>query len=258
MSTKIYNGFRLKGVRTLDKAFFMMPELRKPIRAAAELQAAKLLVMRASYIYDEATYLGEKQGMSALKKAYGDIWAGLRESARTRERDYFDLGFDLSLAVTTDKNVIGMAFGNNDIKKAFFALEPVADYSYWDNTDEPDDVTPKDWAKRRGHWNEVLGVSSVPAQSMFNITFVPEYEFPYPDRELVAQQSITFERRLQKLGEAITIARAKEELKLDTTGAVIQFMMQKSAFKPRLEAVIEEIKDKLQPTLTLEELQETI
>lgn len=259
MSMKIYNGFKLKGVRSLDKAFFLMRDIRKPIQEAAELLAAKMLATRACFIYDEATVTGTELGMSALMKTRREIDDSLRESSIDRRRCYYDLGFDMALAVTTDKKVIGMVFcESNDLKDKFFALDTVIKYRYWDNSDKPDYASELEWTKRRGHWNEVLSDSAVPAQNMFTMQFLPEYQFPYPDKEDVAKQIITFDHRLQKLAERITISKASEELNLQSPSAIMQFIMQKSEFTPRLEAETEALREKIKPTLTIEDLQEKI
>lgn len=259
MSTKIHNGFKLKGIKTLDKAFFLMPELRKTIQAAVLQRTAKLLAERACFIYDEATMKGETLGLPALAVARRAIDEDLMESGKQRRRCYYDLGFDVSLAITTDKTVIGMVFcEDRDIRKLFFEHESVEEYAYYDNTDEPDDMPVKEWRKRRGHWNEVLGASSVPAETMFNIRFVQEYTLPYPDRELVESNIISFEKRLHHVAERITMDKACEKFELTTPGSVMAFMMRNPEYKIMLDAEKSTLADRLKQQLTIEDLQENI
>lgn len=259
MSTEIYNGFKLvRGVKSLDKAFYMMQDIRVAAQGVASSEAARMLAMRACCIYDDHAAFGTEVGKSALEAASDAIHADLEEGAKTRRKSYYDLEFGLAIGITSDKTVIGIVYGTNAALRNVLMSHPdVAEYGYWNNTDAPDGITRKEWAKRRGHWNEVLP-DGIPAREMFNITFVPEYTLPFPEKEDVAKQIVTFDKRLQRVVEKSTMAKAVEELQLDTPAKVIQYRMSGSDYDTRLEAEKVLISSKLKQDLTIEDLLEKI
>lgn len=256
MSTKIYNGFRMKGVRSLDKAFHSIKALRKTAEEAANKEAAKLLANAAANKYDLAIASGGKP-QNVMLEAYRDISDALFEDAKERKRCYFDLGLSVALAVTHSKAVIGIVYSENrSMLKSFMANENIVDYSYWNNTDEPDDVSALEWSKRRGHWNEVLEIG-IPAMEMFNVTLVNEYQFPYPDKELVEQYIPTFEKRLPIVAELSTMEKIRKNLDLMTPGAIIRYVMNNPEYKELLEAETARLSTVLKKDLTLKDLQES-
>lgn len=261
MSTKIYDGFKLsRRFNSLDKAFYMMQDLRKEARYVSEAETAKMLAMHACCIYDDYTIFGYDAslvGKSPLQAARNAIDDELEDAAKTRRKSYYDLEFGVALGVTNDKTVIGILYGTNpEMRKLLLNRPDVMDYGYWDNSDEPDNVTAKDWAKRRGHWSEVLR-DGIPAQEMFNITFHPEYTLPYVEKEDVAKQLVTFEKRLQRVAEQSTMAKAVEELNLDSRYKVIQYRMG-GDYEPRLDAEKVLLSEKMKKDLTIEDLLEKI
>jgi len=258
MSTKIYDGFKLsRRVNSLDKAFYMMQDLRKEARYVSEVETARMLAMHACCIYDDHTVFGTPVGKSPLQAARDAIDNDLEDAAKIRRKSYYDLEFGVALGVTNDKTVIGILYSTNpEMRKLLLNHPDVMDYGYWDDSDEPDNVTSKDWAKRRGHWNEVLR-DGIPAQEMFNITFHPEYVLPYVEKEDVAKQLVTFEKRLQRVAEQSTMAKAVEELNLDSRYKVIQYRMG-GDYETRLDAEKVLLSEKMKHDLTIEDLLEKI
>lgn len=258
MSTKIYNGFKLKSIKSLDKAFFFVKEMRPQIKEAVELQFSKQVAERSCLVYDEAMLFDKELGHSAMAHTLKEIDDELFESRKSRRKSYYDFGVELSLAVTSDKSVIGIIFcESNEVRNTFFGLKGVVKYPYWDSTDKPEDVSIQEWSRRRGHWNEVLSIG-IPAHEMFSIRLFDEYTMIVPNKDEISKQIITFERRLQKIAERSTIEKVYAEKSLESPRDIIRFLMNSPEFPARVEAEKEELKKKLKPTLTIEDLIEKI
>ena len=97
----------------------------------------------------------------------------------------------------------------------------------------------------------------IPAQEMFNITFHPEYTLPHVEKEDVAKQLVTFEKRLQRVAEQSTMAKVVEELNLDSQLKVIQYRMS-GDYELRLDAEKALLSEKMKQDLTIEDLLEKI
>lgn len=53
----------------------------------------------------------------------------------------------LALVITEDE----------EVKEMFVEMEEIEEYPYWDNTDRPDNMTDKEWEKRRDEWDKTIG-----------------------------------------------------------------------------------------------------
>lgn len=253
MSTKIYNGFKLKGFKSLDRAFHLMAEHRANMQAAASNEAARMLAERACTLYDELYLSGSPMERPALAQAYDDIDTNLLAAEKHRAKSYYDLDVSVALASTSNHTVIGILFcGNDRLRRKFFSLPAVVEYGYWDNSDPPEDVSNLEWNKRRGQWNEVLR-DGIPAQEMFNMVFVPEYRMIYPPLDIIASKITQFDKRLQVAAEKITMRKVSDELQLDSPGKLVSYRMS-GDFDRRVEEEKPLLASKLKPTITIEDL----
>jgi hypothetical protein len=80
-------------------------------------------------------------------------------------------------------------------REAIESFPEVKNYPYWDNTDQPDDMTMKQWFRRGDEWNRALKAhpSQIPAMSGFRVDLVPPGFFPEPEEIIKAMPSL--ERR---------------------------------------------------------------
>ncbi len=258
MSVKIYNGFRLKGIKSLDKAFVEMQTLRPIIQQAAQVETSKMLAGLATKFYDDVSLYEKPLGDSALMSALDNVTAALKESAAERAASPYDLSFSLTLGVTSDRHVIGILFcTNRPLCKLFRSLPLYEEYGYWNNTDRPEGVTLRRWNKRSDDWEEVLP-TGIPSESMFSIEFVPEYSVGFPQRELVQQHIPTFEYRLQRALEAYTMSNVVAEFGFTTASEMAKFRSTGDRYQNRLELYRPFVTERLKQDLTAEILLEKI
>ena len=165
MSTKIYNGFRWDVAdwqEALVKAFVFKPVLD---RYAQE-------VLRR--------YLELPVGVTLADRWMS--WIDRRNKMRrTNRRDpLVDTDFSLVLfpvAGLSVPGILGMVFTEQQAwQKAWLEQPGVCEYAYWDNTDEPEDMSLEDWQERKRNWGIALpDACAVPAMRGFSIELMDRY-----------------------------------------------------------------------------------
>ncbi len=160
MSLKIYTAYKLK------KSSDLWPWLRDT-RRRAELEVVGVLrklyasmgeaVDTDSDDYKERVKNGQSDAYVRLQIAHNTMRERYRDQLTQGQRDTFD--FDVNLVVREyQKGLYIIPYGDMMMRHVFDFLKEdsrLVDFAYWNNTDEPDDVTPQQWG-RRGHvWNEI-------------------------------------------------------------------------------------------------------
>lgn len=157
MSTRIYQGFRLK-TASLSEVLSLVEGFRPWV------------VAQANERLDTFTANMAKEGANDLEAWRS--WADRRQRVlRTGERDPFiDTDFSISL-IPAGEHMLGIAYTEHSAWfKAWVALPGVEEFGYWDNADGPEDVPEGEWDARGRAW-QVLKDGPVSMQS-FSIELV--------------------------------------------------------------------------------------
>lgn len=172
MSTTIYNGYMIK-VDTLGDLKQFLGNLTKDLR---NLQNSIFCAIYAK----EYTKLVDSIAMNKLED-YTDFEKNTNVKVYTNRRikrlsnkqhnavfisdtePEYDLDFNIALFYT-DKKVLCTVYGREEFISKFKSYSEVHDYSYWDNTDMPDNVTEEEWETREKDWNSVLTGIGIPSQ----------------------------------------------------------------------------------------------
>lgn len=126
---QIYTEFLEELVKAYDKATFS-PETRKVLLADMKLNDG-----------DKITY------WTLTQKA--------KEIQRKRMEEIPDI-YDVKLGFLKDPEtgqLLCAWFGSNDNKEIFDEFDGVTEFSYWNSTEGPDDVSEEDWEERGEIWN---------------------------------------------------------------------------------------------------------
>lgn len=156
MSTKIYNAYLLEGHDLGSAAQLLQKFKMATLRPMMEELKAKTLARRAVQLFDKATI-----GLDTEKGNYvSRAWREMRDEqknavAGVREPDV-DFSCKLSLINHRSGVYVVMYSEQADFTCAWEKIPGVVDYSYWDNTDRPDDVSAKDWKKRQRVWDSIF------------------------------------------------------------------------------------------------------
>lgn len=226
MSTKIYNGFILNSINTLEDAFIFAKELKPKLKSMADLYWLKMMVeisiahLDTDLINNNVTL---KSNISYWMDAYKRIIEAETESIKTRTKSFTNVDVELALApvqINKKKAIIGISFfGNRAMQEHFLKLPEVSEYAYYDNTDEPETISKADWEYRGKVWDSVFDDSNyIVGQSMFTIKLVPD------DVRIITQDFIkenyatyipTFEKRVESAAQELVLREAQDKGHID-------------------------------------------
>jgi hypothetical protein len=174
MSTKIYHGYRAG----TDGTFVGALHLVSQIRSAVEAEHRQLVLSTAASLVAltrDAAVLGDEVGPIKLDNRSFDpsspIEIGLYLSKLHQSPQRHSLDFDCKASLHIDPGgslsqvfLIGF-FGPEAYDLAFLSVPDVHEYRYWDNADQPEDVSEDDWRQRAEVWGRVLGPSWTPSKT---------------------------------------------------------------------------------------------
>ncbi len=179
MSTKIHNGFRLKGMNLKSLQKWTM-DFRQKI---ANVNKSMIIKQRAAicaelidiaFIYDSSTFSKRIKSHELNLNSYPLIAARCimddrqREIRKTKQRDP-EYDYDCELVVIPVKSyVLGIPYTERkEHMKILEAMPGYEEYGYWNNTDKPKELSNYQWDTRCKNWDLALPGIGIPAHSGF-------------------------------------------------------------------------------------------
>jgi hypothetical protein len=166
MSVKIYHGFKFDSGSLQDLQAFLMKwrGWLKPLHRA-ELAAVHARI--ATDTFDQSFINPmSKAGKTPLMEAFHSVMDRQREIKKTGYRDC-EVDFDFEVSIFPHgRNIYGIIYTERGSWRDLFMDQPeISDFSYWDNSDRPADLTARQWWHRYNVWDAILlgGPDSIPA-----------------------------------------------------------------------------------------------
>lgn len=161
MSIKIYQAFKVP-IKQLNEAL-----------AAIETSAIKNIVAKVKKLCE---YKAASNPTATPSGIYYSVVEDLRTASESARRDPFSC-VDASIATFIDgASAYMIPHGENFV---FKGLEPTAllkDYAYWNNTDEPEGMSRREWGARKRKWLKLL---DQPCLNYYIIHFDRDYVESY-------------------------------------------------------------------------------
>jgi hypothetical protein len=173
MSTKIYYGFQ---VATSDpKVILNLVQEYREKYWVSDARGKKVLFLSsvvAGATDPDKKFMSEEFGyeMNAYSLAE-NMWNKMRsELMRTGLRNHaVDTDFQIVVFPYQDK-FLGIVYTENGKWfKQWLSMPGVSEYGYWNNTDQPDNISDEEWEVRSEVWDEVLGDLGIPSMVGFTI-----------------------------------------------------------------------------------------
>lgn len=185
MSTSINNGYNFgnQDVFVLSRA---IRELFRPVLLDAIHSHP---VANAVEMHDKLQSKNEKlvQEVNRTAAEFGIeseslTWFDLYRLAVNKEKkdDFWDPQQEHNLEVSflrdeKTENVFAMVYGSRETRAHFRSVYSAFEYSYWNNTDRPDELSEEEWADRSATWDRLVGHKS-PKVSGLMMTVMEPYE----------------------------------------------------------------------------------
>lgn len=155
MSTKIYNGLRL--IDSGADLFTVIPQVAKVIRKELG-KAAQALVG------EELARAADDKKLREETKPTDNLWFEVEERWRKRQAAWGPhhrlndpLRFSIVFGRSDQGNILVNWYGEHQgYEKALKKTGLFEDYGYWNNTDEPEDMTYEEWQARGKEWDSLM------------------------------------------------------------------------------------------------------
>lgn len=116
-------------------------------------------------------------------EAYECIRRRIKNIATTQGRDpTVDFDFSLCLIPTKTKILTILYTEQKEMTKAWESFKEVTSYFYYNNSDQPDNITDAEWKSRGEEWDLALGDDGIPGNKSLQFLPIPSF-FPMPSYE---------------------------------------------------------------------------
>lgn len=158
MSIKIYDG-----LIATDKDVFTVAKRIREVLEPKFLNEWKKIVQTVKSLPDTATWNdteGYFYGQERINKDTHSLFKKIEELNRipTITMENADIMYSVILIENSNGgNPLVLVFGSQSQEniKALIKSGVVEDYGYWNNTDEPENVTEEEWEERRKAWSSI-------------------------------------------------------------------------------------------------------
>ena len=167
MSTKIYNAVKFKDSLDLTKVISWLESVKPDIKELVYDFDRQKILDKALRKLDE-TVVASMGWCAPLDAPESAISRAIDEERKDRSQREDEQ----SITLFWHKNTVYGFFHTSDFLnkwKKSFEKAVFDDYSYWNNTDKPDNVTEGEWDERRDTWKDILGSSWVPDEVGINM-----------------------------------------------------------------------------------------
>ena len=255
MALDISGGFILKGAKTLDSAYKLLPDWLESTYIRALQLSQQAIVSLATDFYDQATVHHSPHYKDLADTPYDAAYNWINAGLRGESKD-LGLGTALAIGVTPSKRVIGVVSSESKhMREHFMSLPGIQPYNYSVVSGRPKGVTQKQWEQRHADWKSMeINDQYV---HMVEYTLVNPSVMFIPNRDDAATIP-SFESRLQKMGRENTMAQCRDEFELYSEHQFIEFMLRNPIYTERLNTTLKSLEKVLDKELTLEKLQKEV
>lgn len=258
MSQSIY-GVRMPG--TLGDVINQLHSLRSLMSRRAEKLIATAIAQTAVASLDHDVIFGGER-KNYLSEAYSEVRQRIKAVERDNTRDpEIDTGFDV---VVCDDGLYAVMISfteQSDWFEDLLSLAGAQDFSYWDGSDRPADVSAEEWSLRRRTYERILSQDprGRPAGCGVTLSFLPPPGAPSID--LILSVVPSPEYRAEKISKEIMVSdwiAAQGEREISNTEYMSFFT---SLTSPEIQIEISEKKSEILkrlPDVTLSSIKGTV
>ena len=170
-----------------------------------------------------------EEGISALQAAYAEV-NQLRRNPGSHENHELRFGASVVIHEGPRGSTLLQLYGNNAAVRDYLAgqLDQIGtDYSYWNNSDRPDEVTARQWKARGQVWDRLFAESGIPSEVGLQHQILSDHFIPqaptWPD---ISARLPGLEDRVRSWTKEIGMEKICQELqKSDPNGSIMSHVM---------------------------------
>ena len=237
MSTKIFNGYKITA-SSIDEAIGFIIKGKKEVLKqyhsfVIETQARSATKLLDNFLITE--FLIKKSALPKIKLncedfsdlSFSPISMSYRQEmdmVKENEKDDAEIIiFPKKIITESESFYMAAIFSrqsflhNEDFTKKIINIykSKMKEYGYWNNTDKPDEISSKDWNKRRVNWDKALP-TGVPIMDGISIKLILKNSSIFSlDEE---QRKIYIENSSNQIDYEKRINRAKDEIMMEIMG----------------------------------------
>lgn len=200
MSTVIDNAVRFSPGISLSDAIKWCMSLRTEIQQIMYQKDAQELLSAAVRVYDQkmleklswASDVRVNDSKSAFLAAYRILDEEHREEAKAYGKRVPSI-----VVLPHGRSVYAIVYAPKaeELIEKYIQAGVWRDFSYWNNTDRPDELTSSQWARRKKVWDEIFTDSSIPSEVGVNINLAKEEQQLFNHRAFFAKLRSAIENK---------------------------------------------------------------
>lgn len=207
MSTKIYNGYRLR-TGTIADLNALLRGFQAAALAASRDRMAALCARYAVRCFDKQTIGMMDADKSPASEAFWHVMERQDNVRKTDRRDpEVDLECMLSLFPHGEHVYVTLGSEQDIYEKLWEAVPGVEPYPYWNNTDRPSHVSEAEWEERGANWSAATSAEKG-LKTSWRFYAVPESS-GFASIDDMLRHIPSFESRVTDIAKAIVHASGK-------------------------------------------------
>lgn len=214
MSTKIYNGYLVEGIKTIEDLFSFAFQAKETLTNVSKEIQKKTIANSTVNIVDCTRFDIDPPKKDTLKSdnirtaAYYYVYNNSKNIEQTQLRDpLFDFNACVAFSFVNGRLLARTFIEQSRMEDTWRAMDGVKFYGWWDNADPDEDCTRKEWNQRKRDWNKLIDQTQL--ATIFNLSFdtMRPYGLNIYMHEDVSQYFPSDDKRI----EAMTASLLQEE-----------------------------------------------
>lgn len=177
MSTKVYNAFKID-TNDIYEVQNILKGHHATVKEISKDKIIDFLIKSAVEDFDKDHINKKDTDKNYISIANQEMQERQREIQKTRSRDP-EVDFDAEIAIfPLEGKFYGIYYSEQDEFYEDLLKQPnISEFSYYNNTDKPDNISEKDWQERERIWDIIFDGNGLPCE----VGFTKKYN-TYPPR----------------------------------------------------------------------------
>ena len=178
----VYTGF-VTDITDIDKLHHCINNFREELKQRALNKLTEYYAKACIYKFDKRTLYPETavEGVSVLQEVntqFHELHQQVRQSGV--KEPSIDYSFNMVFYPFEGKLYGSMYTVQSDFAELWLNKNFVKEYAYWNNTDQPENISDKAWQKRGRVWDTIFETQAIPSLNGFTYEITPEQSYDMP------------------------------------------------------------------------------